>query len=155
MTTKSTSPDVARRGGFQPGNTLGAKNKGNAKGHKIQRIITQALISQLNEFVASPEAKTAAQKKTLATRAHWLAELMIKQAMAGDTTCMKMILDRVEGAITQIVPMRPEDYDPEVQAENAQRHNYTREELAKMTPNELSRLYRESLLEDQRAQGTA
>lgn len=125
-------------GKFAAGNNLGA----GAGGKRHTRFITQHLISLLNETVQMPGAKTDADKKKFAVRVHWLCEKMITMAMDGDATCMRMIMDRVEGTPVQTVNFRDTRDDAEVPSA------YTREHLSALKPDELSKVYAQSLLAD-------
>jgi hypothetical protein len=125
------------RGKFAPGNSGAPRGA-----TRNSRFITQHLISYLREVVASPEAKTPEQKKIFAERTHWLVVKMVKMALEGDTTCLRMVMERIEGTPTQTINYRDTKDDAVV------RENYTEEELRRLPPDEFSKLYATSLLVD-------
>ena len=75
---------------FEPGNKLGAKAN-----HKKPRILTQKLISRLND------ADGVALDRLLAA--------LIAKAQEGDVPAIKEIFDRVEGKVPQAVIGSDED----------------------------------------------
>lgn len=138
------------RVGGQPHNTsrLG--------GHR--RFITEALVRKLHEECLDPRlGATPAEKKIRARKVEFMVDTMVKLAMNGDTACLKMVCDRVEGQSIQAVefkptlPMTPE----EAQAAETKKLSLTHEALEKMTPNERSALYLQTLKETNRIGGSA
>jgi hypothetical protein len=142
---------VRKPGTFAPGNQVNSH-----RNHRNNRFITQHLINMLNEEISNPsmtidEAKKNPKKaQERAKRVHFLCDKMISMAIAGDTTCMKMIMDRVEGT-----PLQTVHFKDDSMASVDLPHEYTKEELAKLPASELSKLYSQSILADKPAQGSA
>jgi hypothetical protein len=90
-------PDRLPNGDFAPGNQVGVLGR-------RRRPITQKLISQLNQKFdpKDPSDQTVMDK---------LVEKVIFEALAGDTTLIREIFDRVDGKVPQAITGPNED-DP-------------------------------------------
>lgn len=130
--------------GFQPGNMIGAHGRG-AEARRRGRFLTQNLISQLQEVIQMPEAKTHEEKKKYAETVYWINKRLIRNALDGDNTAIKLIMDRVEGTPLQSVHLV--DNTPEAAAAKL---NTTVEQLATMTPDEQARIYQAAILATKR-----
>ena len=109
---------------FQPGNQLGAANKGHHRPRTS--MCTQALISLLNE----PAGDTDKAK------VYRLCERLYENALAGDSLAIKEIFDRVDGKAPQSVHVANEPLST----------NYTLI-LHGMTPEQAAEAYGETLKE--------
>lgn len=120
------------------------------------RFITQQLIRQLHEEMDDPDFDKK-DKKAIATRAkvvYFLCRKLIQLALEGDTSAIKMVMDRVEGTSISTVQFReiPEgDETPDMLAAVA----ITREKLKSMPESERLELYRQTLTETGRTLGSA
>ncbi len=126
---------------------ISASMKGNLnrKGGNA-RFITQALILELNDICTDPnDPKSNVKDK----KVRWMVKMLVKLALLGDTTCLKMVMDRVEGQATQAIAFT------ETPEHEAERMTYTRQQLEKMTPEQRNSLYLATLRETTRTHGSA
>lgn len=137
----------SRPGAFQPGNRAAAAARGSK--HNT-RFITQNLISQLNEVIASPEAKTPDEKRAKAETIYWINKRLIKNALDGDNVAIKMIMDRVEGTPVQSVQLVDNTPDAE-----AARLSKTAEHFNSLPEDEQAKLYQAAVLATQQPHGSA
>jgi len=79
---------------FQPGNLEGKKGLGSKK----PRIITQNLISLLNEVDTSDVPKVRR-----------FCEALLAKALEGDVAAMNAVMDRVEGKVPQQIQGDPDN----------------------------------------------
>lgn len=126
------------------------------------RWITRQLISQLNEEMDDPDFDPK-DKRAVAKRAktiYFFCRKLIQCALQGDTTAIKMVMDRIEGTPISTVQFKdvPDGAETPEQLEAIEA---TREKIKDMSLDELDRLYREtvparsSLNASTRAQGSA
>jgi hypothetical protein len=149
---RSLVPSVVekRKSGFQPGHKINAKEiNPTPRG----RFITAQLIRQLQEDMDDPDFdpknKTAVRKR--AKVIYFFCRKLIQLALAGDTTAIKMVMDRIEGTPISTVQFKdiPEG---EETPEQAAAIVAARKKLDGMTEPELHALYKTSFTE---ATGTA
>jgi hypothetical protein len=118
------------------------------------RFITEALIRHLLAVVKDPRAAaTPAEAKIERRRIDFMVDTLVRLAMDGDTTCLRLVMDRVEGSAHQTMIFKPIDEQPD-EAE-AGRLLLTRDKLAAMTDEERTALYRSSITEAGRTLGSA
>jgi hypothetical protein len=75
-------------GPFQPGNQVAL---GNGEAKKKNRILTQALISELHVMTNSKEFNGTQEKFRV------IVKKLVQRAMEGDNEATKMVFDRVDG----------------------------------------------------------
>lgn len=124
---------------FELGNKVAVGNKGGGISTR-QRLVTQQMISELNEMTydINDKGKPVNGKKTV-TKIRRLVKKLIHAAMEGDTHAMTMIFDRVEGKPVQAV------ITAEAGTEAAQQLMQMPENFRDLPQSELIRLYRESV----------
>lgn len=141
---------MTRPGTFQRGNKAG-------RGQKHNRFITQALVSHLMEQIDDPETATKKGVKALrvrAARVHFLVRKLCELAMEGDTTALKMIMDRVEGTAIQTVEFQGLE-DSEKSAMEERRLAKVHEKVKEKSFDELAALYQETLSAGSPTRGSA
>lgn len=138
---------MARPGTFQPGNKLATREARAAQPRG--RFITQRLIAMMHEEIThevldpnDPKQKRRIKERT--TRLNAYCQTLMDLAIGGDMQAIKYIADRIEGTpIATTVTV--EDFDPEKLAQERERLNKTRENIAKMTDAERTALYFQTL----------
>lgn len=142
---------VNRPGQFQPGHKINVKEN-TARG----RFITRQLIALLNEEMDDPDfdKKDKERVRQRAKVVYFLCKKLIKMALAGDSTAIKLVMDRVEGTAINTTMYR-EIPDGAETPSQLQAMQLTRERIAAMTPDERIGLYRSALTEAGRTVGSA
>lgn len=112
------------------------------------RFITIQLVKHLMEEVMDPRedefrGRTAAKAaRLMRKRVDFLVDTLCTLAMNGDTTAIKMIMDRVEGSATQTVAFKMADLEEQTQTpQDLDRIRATHAKLSLMTTDELQSLY--------------
>ena len=135
-----------RNVGGQPGNFNRLKGQ--------PRFITEALIRHLLEVVKDPRACADKTKARIERRRiDFMVDTLVRLAMDGDTTCLRLVMDRVEGSAHQTMIFKPMDERPD-EAE-AGRLQITHEKLVEMSDEQRISLYRTTLAEAGRTLGSA
>ena len=157
MARSAAKKGSSKPGTFQPGHKVNAREN-----MPRGRFITRQLIAQLQEEIDDPDfdPKDKAAVRKRAKVVYFFCKKLIKMALAGDSTCIKMVMDRVEGTAISTVMFKdiPDGAETPDQMEQIRA---TREKLATMTEDELDQLYAEtvasqsSLTEDTRTSGSA
>ena len=150
MANKQTS-EKTRPGTFQPGHQVNAKSN-KPKG----RFITQQLIRMLHEDIKDfdPKLATPEDVRNRTKVIYKFCKKLISLALEGDTTAIKLVMDRIEG--TAIATMQFRDIpEGEETPEQLAAMQLTRDKIASMTPDERIGLYRASLTEAGRTLGSA
>lgn len=135
---------ASRRSGGQLGNLNRLKGQ--------PRFITEALIRHLLEVVKDPRScATKEEQKISRRRIDFMVDTLVKLAMDGDTVCLRLVMDRVEGSAHQTMIFKPMEEQPDDSARLA----ITHEKLAAMTDEQRTALYRSTLAETGRTSGSA
>ena len=142
---------MARPGTFKPGNKANARSS-NPRG----RFITQRLIAMMHEEIEISELDPNDPKhkkmiKTRTTRLVVYCKTLFRLALEGDLQAIKYIADRIEGTPVATT-VNVEDFDPEKIAAERERLRKTREDITKMTDEERTNLYFQTLAQ---ADGTS
>lgn len=88
---------TAPKTGFKPGNTAAVGNRGPA-GRAQQQRATQTLISVLNERTKAGTGKD---------KLYEVCDALVNNAIGGDVTAQKYIMDRLDGTPTQMMGEDP------------------------------------------------
>lgn len=99
-----------------------------------------------------PKDKTKVRQR--AKVIYFFCRKLIKLALEGDTTALKMVMDRIEGTPTATVQFR-EIPEGEETPEQLAALNLSREKLAAMPESDAIALYRQTLTETGRTVGSA
>ncbi len=134
-------------GSFKPGHKI--NTKANAP---RGRFITQRLINTLHAEMRHWDPKHPDKKKTQVIV--YFVDKLIQLALDGDTTAIKLVMDRIEGTAMQTVQFR-EIPEGEETPEMFAAMDVTRQKLAEMTEAERIALYRQTLTETGRTSGSA
>jgi hypothetical protein len=135
------------------GKTIGAPigNKNFLKGQP--RFITDALMRHLLVEVKDPRAcATPAEAKIMRRRVDFMVDTLVRLAMDGDTTCLRLVMDRIEGSAHQTMIFKPMEEQTE---DDSARLAITHEKLAAMNDEQRTALYRSTLAETGRTSGSA
>jgi len=131
------------------------------------RFITIALIKHLLEEIVDPRddsvrGRTESKKARLQRkRVDFVVDTLCTLAMNGDTTAIKMIMDRVEGLAIQTVQFRPQDLEDSAQTpEEAARITAVHAKIKDLPQDDLRALYHATIAsatitEGSRTQGSA
>lgn len=135
-------PQREYKGPFVPGNRIAAREN-MPKG----RFVTAQLVRMMHEEIDDPDfdPKDKTKVKMRARAVYFFCRKLMTLALQGDTTCLKMIMDRIEGTPISTTIFKPSD-DPDAPTpEQSQALNITREKLAAMPYEEQLALYNATL----------
>lgn len=128
------SPPTA--GSFKAGNTAGAKRVGTMP---MGRFITAQLIRLMQEEIPDPNDKS--KVKARAKRVYFFCLTLVNSAIAGDSACLKMVMDRIEGTPISTMNLKMSDDPDNLTPEEVGALAATREKLKTMTREEKLALY--------------
>lgn len=141
-----------RRSGFQPGHRVNAKEN-TPRG----RFITAQLVRLMHETIDDPEydPKDKTKVRARAKAVYFFCRKLMTLALQGDTTCLKLVMDRIEGTPISTTIFKPTDDPDNATPEQAAALELTRRKLASMTLEQRLALYNSTLSSDSGVQGSA
>jgi hypothetical protein len=135
-------PEKPRFTPFVPGHRINAKEN-LPKG----RFITAQLIRMMHEEIDDPDfdPNDKTKVKMRAKAIYFFCRKLMTMALQGDVTCLKMVMDRIEGTPISTTIFKATDDPDNVTPEQSQALSVTREKLANMTYEQQLALYNSTL----------
>lgn len=121
------------------------------------RFITAQLVRLMHETIDDPEfdPKDKTKVRARARAVYFFCRKLMTLALQGDTTCLKMVMDRIEGTPISTTIFKPTDDPDNLSPAQAEALSVTQQRLVAMTPEARMALYNATLSEDSGVQGSA